>query len=132
MAKPGVSGGAMVGLGLDSVEVVRFALMLERRPSLLARLFTDGERAYASDLRNPVPSLAARFAVKEAVMKALGVGLGAFSWHDVEVVRTASGRPELALSGRAAQLATARGVAGWQVSITHTDSAASAVVAALC
>ncbi len=65
-------------------------------------------------------------------MKALGVGLGAFSWHDVEVVRTASGRPELALSGRAAQLATARGVAGWQVSITHTDSAASAVVAALC
>ena len=66
------------------------------------RLFTAGERAYAARLANPVPSLAARFAAKEAVMKALGVGLGAFDWDDVEVVRRRSGRPGWSSTGRAA------------------------------
>jgi holo-[acyl-carrier protein] synthase len=123
--------GAMVGLGLDSVEVDRFATVLTRRPTLLDHLFTEGERAYAADQRNPVPSLAARFAVKEAVMKALGVGLGGIGWHDVEVTRSAGGRPELTVTGRARDLAAARGIAAWQVSITHTHRSASAVVAGL-
>ena len=64
------------------------------------RLFTDGERALAAGRTDPVPALAVRFAAKEAVMKALGVGLGAFSFHDVEVVRPASGAPELRRHGR--------------------------------
>jgi holo-[acyl-carrier protein] synthase len=123
--------GAMVGLGLDSVEVDRFGAVLTRRPTLLDHLFTEGERAYAAHQRNPVPSLAARFAVKEAVMKALGVGLGAIGWHDVEVVRAAGGRPELTVTGRAGDLAATRGIASWQVSITHTHRSASAVVAGL-
>jgi holo-[acyl-carrier protein] synthase len=121
--------GALVGLGLDSVEVARFGGILSRRPSLLAHLFTEGEQAYAADLRDPVPSLAARFAVKEAVMKVLGVGLGAFSWHDVSVDRASTGRPTLVVAGRAAVLAAGVGISGWQVSITHTASMASAVVA---
>jgi holo-[acyl-carrier protein] synthase len=121
--------GALVGLGLDSVEVARFGGILARRPSLLAHLFTEGEQAYAADLRDPVPSLAARFAVKEAVMKVLGVGLGAFSWHDVSVDRASTGRPTLVVGGRAAVLAAGAGISGWQVSITHTASMASAVVA---
>jgi holo-[acyl-carrier protein] synthase len=121
--------GALVGLGLDSVEVPRFGGMLARRPTMLAHLFTEGEQAYAADLRDPVPSLAARFAVKEAVMKVLGVGLGAFAWHDVSVEREATGRPTLVVTGRASALADAAGISGWQVSITHTASMASAVVA---
>ncbi len=125
----GAPPGALVGLGLDSVEVPRFGGVLERRPTLLAHLFTEEERAYTSGLADPVPSLAARFAVKEAVMKVLGVGLGAIAWHDVSVVRATGGRPRLSVTGRAAALAEAAGIAGWQVSITHTASMASAVVA---
>ncbi len=71
-----------------------------------------------------------RFAAKEAVMKALGVGLGAFAFHDVEVVRADSGRPALVLRGRAGELSDARGVQGWHVSLTHTAALAQAVVIA--
>jgi holo-[acyl-carrier protein] synthase len=124
-------GGAVVGLGIDSVDVTRFAKVLDRRPSLADRLFTAGERQYAASLSNPVPSLAARFAAKEAVMKALRVGLGAFKWADVEVVRETGGAPALVVTGRAAGLAAGMGVGGWHVSLTHTDTVASAVVAAV-
>ena len=123
--------GAVVGLGLDSVDIARFAAVLQRRPSFAARVFTDGERAYAATLVNPTPTLAARFAVKEAVMKALGVGLGGFGWGDVEVRRADGGAPLLTVTGRAAALASERGVGGWHLSITHTDSTASAVVVAV-
>jgi holo-[acyl-carrier protein] synthase len=123
--------GALVGLGIDSVDVPRFAEVLARRPGLAPRLFTAGEQRYAAGLANPVPSLAARFAVKEAVMKALGVGLGAFHWADVEVVRAASGAPYLVVTGRAASLASRQGVGSWRLSITHTATVASAVVAAV-
>lgn len=123
--------GELLGLGIDSVDIARFARVLERRPALADRLFTVGERAYAQGLANPAPSLAARFAVKEAVMKALGVGLGALDWAEVEVIRHDGGPPALAVRGRAAALAADRGVAGWHLSITHTDRVASAVVAAI-
>ncbi|HLI00710.1 MAG TPA: holo-ACP synthase [Acidimicrobiales bacterium] len=122
---------ALIGLGLDSVDIGRFAEVLARRPVLRERLFTAAEQAYADTLSNPVPTLAGRFAVKEAVMKCLGVGLGAFDWGDVDVRRAASGRPLLTVSGRAAGLAAEQGVDGWQLSITHTATVASAVVAAL-
>ena len=91
------------------------------------RLFTEQERQVGSG----VLGLAARFAAKEAAMKALGVGLGAFRFHDVEVVRLDSGQPELRLSGAAETLAAERGVRGWRVSLTHTSSLAEAVVVAL-
>jgi holo-[acyl-carrier protein] synthase len=98
---------------------------------MLERLFSAGEREYATTLGNPVPSLAARFAAKEAVMKALGVGIGAFGFTEVEIERQPSGEPRLVLSGRAAELATHNGVRSWLVSLTHTSSAAAAVVVAL-
>ena len=120
-----------VGLGIDAVEVPRFRRALERRPGLEARIFTDGERAYAARFSDPAPRLAARFAVKEAVMKSLGVGLGAFGFHDVEVLRSSGGAPRLSVRGRAAELAGRRDVTGWRVSITHTDLMAEAVVLAL-
>ena len=124
-------GGALVGIGIDSVDLPRFAALLERRPSFAGRVFTPTERDFALGLANPVQSLAARFAVKEAVMKALGVGIGSIDWTDVEVRRREGGAPSLSVSGRAAALAEAMGVTGWRVSITHTDTVASAVVAAL-
>ncbi len=123
--------GALLGLGVDSVDIPRFAQVLDRRPGLALRLFTHGEQHYAAGLANPVPSLAARFAAKEAVMKALGVGLGAFEWVDVEVVRASSGAPSLVVTGRAASLADGRGITGWHLSLTHTDTVASAFVAAV-
>jgi holo-[acyl-carrier protein] synthase len=123
--------GELLGLGVDLVDVPRFAATLARRPGLADRVFTAGERSYAAGLAAPVPSLAARFAVKEAAMKALGVGLGAIDWHDVEVVRLTSGAPELQVTGRAEKLARERGVGGWHVSITHTAAAASAIVVAV-
>ena len=121
----------MIGLGLDAVEIERFRRALARTPTLAERLFTAGERAYGARFPDPAPRLAARFAAKEATMKALGVGLGAFDFHDVEVCNAPSGAPSLRLSGRAAALAGAQGVTAFRVSLTHTDTVAEAVVAAL-
>ena len=121
----------MIGLGLDAVEIGRFRRVLGRTPAMAERLFTDGERAYGARFADPVPRLAARFAAKEATMKALGVGLGAFDFHDVEVRNATGGAPSLRLSGRAATLAGSLGVTSFRLSITHTDTIAEAVVAAL-
>lgn len=128
---PSPVGGELLGLGFDLVDLERFRLVLGRRPALAERLFTEAERSYADSLRDPVPALAGRFAAKEATMKALGVGLGAFGWHDVEVRRLASSQPVLGVAGGAAVLAGQRGVGAWSLSITHSDLVAGAVVVAL-
>jgi holo-[acyl-carrier protein] synthase len=121
----------VVGIGTDLVECDRLRLALQRRPKIAERLFSDDERAYAFRHREPVPPLAARFAAKEAVMKALGVGLWKFAMRDVEVTKLASGQPELALHRRAAALAAERGVGAWMLTLSHTDSMAIAVAVAL-
>ena len=117
----------MIGVGIDAVDVERFAAMLARRPELAERLFTAGERADGS---GSAARLGARFAAKEAVMKALGVGLGAFKLREVEVVLLASGAPTLRLHGAAAELAAARGVQRWHLSLTHTALTAQAIALA--
>jgi holo-[acyl-carrier protein] synthase len=121
----------VIGIGIDAVEIDRFRRVLARTPGVAKRLFTEGERAYGARFKDPAPRLAARFAAKEAVMKAMGVGLGAFAFHDVEVVRAPSGAPSLAVTGAAAARAAELGVSGFRLSITHTDRTAEAVVAAL-
>lgn len=121
----------VIGIGTDLVEVARFRLALGRQPRLGERLFSDAERAYAGRFKDPTKSLAARFGAKEAVMKALGVGLWKFALRDVEVVRLESGEPTLALHGKAAALAADRGVKEWRLTLTHTDSMALAVAVAL-
>jgi len=118
----------VIGLGLDAVEVDRFRRVLQRTPGVARRLFTDTERAYGARASDPTQRLAARFAAKEATMKALGVGLGSFRFRDVEVVKAPSGAPSLRLTGRAAQLAEELGVTSWRVSLSHTDLMAEAVV----
>lgn len=120
----------MIGIGVDVVEIERFRRSLERTPSMRERLFTDVELAYVAPQADPVPSLAVRFAAREAVMKALGLGLGAFGFHEVWVERAPSGAPSLAVTGRAAELADAAGVSRWHVSLTHSDLVAVAYVLA--
>ena len=75
----------MIGIGVDVVEIERFRRSLARTPSMRERLFTAVELDYVAPKSDPVPSLAARFAAREAVMKSLGLGLGAFGFHDVWV-----------------------------------------------
>lgn len=120
----------MIGIGVDAVEVERFRQSLARTPTLRTRLFTQEELDYVASMVDPTASLAARFAAREAVMKALGVGLGAFGFHDVWVRRAESGVPSLEVHGRAAELADAAGVQRWFLSITHTDLLAIAYVIA--
>lgn len=121
---------SVVGVGVDAVDVTRFRTSLERTPSMRARLFTDGELADLDGRSDPVPSLAARFAAREAVMKAMGLGLGAFEFHDVWIEKRESGEPRLHVEGRAADLARGRGIESWHVSLTHTDDLAIAYVVA--
>ena len=120
----------MIGIGVDVVEIERFRRSLERTPTMRDRLFTEIELAYVANQVDPVPSLAVRFAAREAVMKSLGLGLGAFGFHDVWVERADTGAPSLAFAGRAAELADEAGVARWHVSLTHSDLVAVAYVVA--
>jgi holo-[acyl-carrier protein] synthase len=121
---------AVAGLGTDLARVARFRRFLdEDKQSLLERLFTAGERAYALAKADPAPYLAARFAAKEAGMKAFGLGWrDGLSWHDFEVVRDPLGRPDLELSGRAAELAAARGIKAVHLSYSHDGDYAVATV----
>ena len=125
----------IVGVGVDAVDVVRFRRLLDRRPSLAHRCFTASEQSDAGMSADRAQGLAARFAAKEAVMKALGSGLGAFALTDVEVTRApgagaARNAPSLVLRGGAAALAGERGAGRFHVSLTHTDGVAIAFVVA--
>ncbi len=120
----------IIGIGIDLVDIDRFRRSLERTPSMRRRLFTAGELEYVAPQRDDAASLAARFAAREAVMKALGLGLGAFGFHDVWVERAESGAPTLAVSGTALRLAEDAGVRRWHLSLTHSDTTAGAYVVA--
>jgi holo-[acyl-carrier protein] synthase len=111
----------IVGLGIDVVDVDRFAGSLERTPSLLQRLFTPAER------ERRTASLAARFAAKEALAKALGAPTG-MAWHDAEVVNDESGDPRIEIRGTVLARADQLGVARVHVSLSHDAGIASAVV----
>jgi holo-[acyl-carrier protein] synthase len=113
----------IVGIGIDVVDLERFALSLERTPHLAERLFTDLERA------GRPASLAAAFAAKEAVAKALGAP-GGLEWHDVEVRHYDSGRPYLFVTGTVAAVAAAQGAMRWHVSLSHDGGTAMAMVVA--
>jgi holo-[acyl-carrier protein] synthase len=113
----------IVGVGIDVVDVARFGETLERTPGLRDRLFTDEERHL------PLNSLAARFAAKEALAKALGAPVG-LNWQDATVRRGDDGRPHLVITGTVESRAEALGVHAWHVSLSHDAGIASAVVVA--
>ncbi|MBD5786805.1 holo-ACP synthase [Cellulosimicrobium terreum] len=113
----------IIGVGIDVVDVARFIATLERTPRLRERLFTPAER----DL--PDASLAARFAAKEAIAKALGAP-GDLRWHDATVHRVVGGPPEVEISGTVATRAEGLGVRTFHLSISHDAGIASAMVVA--
>jgi hydroxyethylthiazole kinase-like uncharacterized protein yjeF len=121
----------VVGIGTDLVDLDRFRAVLGRRPAITQRVFTDDERAYAEQRNDPVERYAVRFAAKEAVLKALGVGLGAAALRDIEVRRDEEGRPSIALAGAAAALAEEAGVDRWLLTLSHDTSVAQAIAVAL-
>ncbi|MFG1941738.1 holo-ACP synthase [Nonomuraea sp. NPDC048826] len=113
----------ILGIGVDVVDIARFRDALERTPALRERLFTAAERDLA------IQSLAARFAAKEAVAKALGAPRG-LSHLEAEVRRDGNGRPELRVTGEAAEVARELGVQRWHVSLSHDGGVAMAYVIA--
>ena len=116
---------------MDLIEVSRFEREIrERGDGLLEEVLLPSELAYCRAMHRPHPHYAARFAAKEALLKALGTGkTGPISWHDVEVRRDGSGRPSLALAGETARLAGTMGVRRVHLSLTHSEQYAGAVVA---
>ena len=119
----------IVGVGIDVVPVERFALALERTPSLAARLFTAAELVTPSGEQRSAESLAARFAAKEALAKSLGAG-GGMNWTDAEVSTDERGAPVLSVQGTVAERAASLGVTRWHVSLSHDGGIASATVIA--
>jgi holo-[acyl-carrier protein] synthase len=120
----------VIGVGIDVVDIERFRASLTRTPTMRERLFTQGELDYAAARFDPVPSLAVRFAAREAVMKAMGLGLGAFGFHDVWVEVDEQGAPSLKVEGAARKLAVERGVQAWHLSLSHDGGVATAMVVA--
>lgn len=130
-AAHGLVGRRVLRVGTDLVEVDEMRAVLDRQPRFAARVFTPEERAWCDIPADSAERYAVRFAAKEAVLKALGVGLTGSVLTEIEVVRAASGCPSLRLTGRAAALAEEAGVRSWLITLTHTRTLAHAFVAAL-
>lgn len=119
----------IVGVGIDVVPIERFESASHRTTQLIERLFTPAERVTPSGAPRSAESLAARFAAKEALAKALG-SPGGMQWHDAEVVVDEVGRPLVEVRGTVAARAAELGVTSWHVSLSHDGGIASAVVIA--
>lgn len=118
---------ARVRSGVDLVPVARMDRLIREQPDILTRVFTERELAYCAGRRQRAEHLAARFAAKEAVLKAFGTGLGQnMAWTDVEVVKDLTGRPEARLHGEIAALARRLGVQSLDISLSHTTELAIA------
>lgn len=113
----------IVGVGIDVAEIERFSRALRRTPALAERLFTERERGL------PARSLAARFAAKEALAKALGAPRGLL-WTDAEVISGPDGQPSLKVTGTVAAAAQTAGVTSWHLSLSHDGGIATALVVA--
>ncbi|MGW0709223.1 holo-ACP synthase [Streptomyces sp. NPDC002643] len=119
----------IIGVGIDVAEIDRFQAALERTPTMAERLFLETELFLPSGERRGIASLAARFAAKEALAKALGAPAG-LHWTDAEVYVEDSGQPRLRVTGTVASRASELGVKSWHISLSHDAGVASAVVVA--
>jgi holo-[acyl-carrier protein] synthase len=122
----------ILGIGTDFIEVQRIRDSLHKSGErLLDRILTPKEREYVSEKKDPAPFVAARFAAKEAILKALGTGLAqGIHWTDMEVLRDALGAPSVELSGRAAEIAEEKGIERIHISLSHTEMGALAFAVA--
>ncbi|GHH86143.1 holo-ACP synthase [Streptomyces capitiformicae] len=119
----------IIGVGIDVAEIDRFRAAMERTPTMAERLFLPSELLLPSGERRGIASLAARFAAKEALAKALGAPAG-LHWTDAEVYVEPTGQPRLRVTGTVAARATDLGVKSWHISLSHDAGVASAVVVA--
>jgi holo-[acyl-carrier protein] synthase len=120
----------VIGIGVDVVDTERFAKALERTPLLRSRLFGSLDVVDIGSGKAEVMSLAARFAAKEATLKALGGNIPGFSWHDVQVSRSPGNAPTLSLTGGAHTRAQEKGITTWHLSMSHDGAVAIAFVVA--
>lgn len=127
MLTPGFPEG-FLRCGLDMVELDRFRRFVTKNSTRLRRIYTAEELAYCEAKRDPIPSLAVRFCVKEAAMKALGKGWPELPFTDIEVRVSPNGKPRLVLHGKAQRLAGELYLVPKDISLTHTMSIAAAVV----
>lgn len=108
------------GLGIDVIEIEQFRKVCERTPSFTQKMFSNGEIKYCNSKPDPIPHFAARFAAKEAVLKALGTGFSeGVGYRDVEVIVDKSGKPSCELFGKAKEIAGKKDIA---ISISHTSN----------
>lgn len=118
---------ALAGIGVDMLEIARMQRAIDGHPHFIRRVFTEEERLYCEHTAHPAEHYAARFAAREAVLKALGLGFGAgVGFSDVSVTLDDAGRPRVLLAGRAAEVAREQGVREVALSISHTRSVAVA------
>ena len=122
----------IIGHGVDIVETSRIEQLLGDHPErFLERVFTPGEQADSESNKRQLEHLAARFAAKEAALKALGTGWSqGIGWTDIEVVRADNGKPSLNITGRAAEIAAELGITSWHISLSHISTHAIASVIA--
>ena len=122
----------IIGHGVDIVETSRIEQLLGDHPErFLERVFTPGEQADSESNKRQLEHLAARFAAKEAALKALGTGWSqGIGWTDIEVVRADSGKPSLNITGRAAEIEAELGITSWHISLSHISTHAIASVIA--
>ena len=124
-------GSMVAGVGVDLVSIARIERAYRRRPRrFLRRLFSTAELSLLMPRRALFPAMAARFAAKEAVLKAIGCGPGPASWQEVEIIAPPGKQPQVRLSGIAARLAAERGISGIALSMTHEPPFAGAVAVA--
>jgi len=118
----------LLDTGVDIIEIGRVQQVIDRwGPRFLDRVFTPAEQTQCA---GSVPSLAARFAAKEAAVKTLGTGIGEVSWQEVETISGQKGKPYLRLHGNANRIATEKGLRNWSVSLSHSRDYAVAMVIA--
>ena len=119
------------GVGLDIIRIERIKGVYSRMPErFLQRIFTEREIASLLEKKNMIPSMAARFAAKEAVSKALGCGIGAIGWRDIEIFAAPGGKPVVSLSGKAAAWAEEHGIEVVHISMSHDGLYAAATAVA--
>ena len=121
----------MKGLGTDIIEIERIKEAIQKRERFKKRFFTDNEVAYCEQYKKSWANFAGRFAAKEAVVKALGTGFSGFKWQDVEIIATASGKPEVKLYNGAEKVAHEKGIMEIMISISHCHDYAVAQAIAL-
>jgi holo-[acyl-carrier protein] synthase len=112
----------IIGHGIDIIECERIAFSLKKHPDqFLERILTEKERAYCESMRDPIPNIAGRFAVKEAILKVIGTGWrGQIAWSGMEITNNEAGAPMVTLSGEVARVAASLGIERIIISISHT------------